>query len=204
MAGFRAFFPPFGATVSRRCTDARASHRCGYRHCGRRTPQDHQRAPGPTLTSRKCDLDADCCFPGSHLPQSASRTLYPTRDSCELMGGVRARVLGGLTVGGLTGVGIGSSKDGTLLAALLLARGTPVRIDRLAAEQALDHDPYDELALRALLRAHVAVGRPAAALAAFVRFRTLLTDDSGADPSLESTQLTAATHQRARQRATAG
>lgn len=231
---------------------------------------------------------------------------------------MRARVLGGLTVGGLTDVGIGSRKARTLLAALLLARGTPVRVDRLAevlwgnapperpadqlgvlasrlrrvlgadavrraghgyatglvpseliefearaddaqtrlaagevgaalaaaraaleladagpllgtdmgdwlvperdalarrlaevrlvvatgalavgdplaavaaAEQALDHDPYDELALRALLRAHVAVGRPAAALAAFARFRARLADDLGADPAPETTQL---------------
>ncbi|HJT02085.1 MAG TPA: AAA family ATPase, partial [Pseudonocardiaceae bacterium] len=231
---------------------------------------------------------------------------------------MRARVLGGLTVGGLTDGGIGSRKARTLLAALLLARGAPVRIDRLAemlwgnspperptdqlgvlasrlrrvlgvdavrrtghgyatglvpsdliefearaddaqtrlaagevgaalsaaraalelanagpllgtdmgdwlvperdalarrlaavrlvvatgalavgdplaavaaAEQALDHDPYDELALRALLRAHVAVGRPAAALAAFARFRARLADELGVDPAPETTQL---------------
>ncbi|HEX6405160.1 MAG TPA: AAA family ATPase [Pseudonocardiaceae bacterium] len=58
-----------------------------------------------------------------------------------------------------------------------------------AAEQALDHDPYDELALRALLRAHVAVGRPAAALAAFARFRARLADDLGVDPAPEITEL---------------
>ncbi|MBV8996128.1 MAG: bacterial transcriptional activator domain-containing protein, partial [Pseudonocardiales bacterium] len=231
---------------------------------------------------------------------------------------MRASVLGGLRVGGLTDAEIGSRKARTLLGALLLARGTPVRIDRLAevlwgdtppecpgdqlgvlvsrlrrvlgaravrrtghgyaaglvpsdliefearaadaqtrlaageigaalsaaraaleladagplfgadtgdwlvperealarrlaavrlvvatgalavgeplaavaaAEQALDHDPYDELALRALLRAHVAVGRPAAALAAFARFRARLADDLGVDPAPETTEL---------------
>jgi DNA-binding SARP family transcriptional activator len=231
---------------------------------------------------------------------------------------VQASVLGGLRVGGLTDAGIGSRKARTLLAALLLARGAPVRTDRLAeviwgdalperpadqlgvlvsrlrrvlgadvvrrtgygyaagvlpsdliefearateaqtrlaagevgaalsaaraalelanagpllgtdtgdwlvperdalarrlaavrlvvatsalaagdpldavaaAEQALDHDPYDELALRALLRAHVALGRPAAALAAFARFRARLADDLGVDPAPETTEL---------------
>ena len=36
-----------------------------------------------------------------------------------------------------------------------------------AAEVALDHDPYDEAALRVLMRAHAAAGRPASALAAY-------------------------------------
>jgi DNA-binding SARP family transcriptional activator len=58
-----------------------------------------------------------------------------------------------------------------------------------AAEQALDHDPYDELALGALLRAHVAAGRPASALAAFARFRARLAEDLGADPGPETAQL---------------
>jgi DNA-binding SARP family transcriptional activator len=58
-----------------------------------------------------------------------------------------------------------------------------------AAEQALDHDPYDELALRALLRAHVAVGRPAAAVAAFARFRARLVQDLGVDSGRETAEL---------------
>ncbi|MGH3982335.1 MAG: AAA family ATPase, partial [Pseudonocardiaceae bacterium] len=58
-----------------------------------------------------------------------------------------------------------------------------------AAEQALDHDPYDELALRALLRAHVAAGRPASALATFARFRSRLADDLGVDPGPETIEM---------------
>ncbi|MDT7711971.1 MAG: hypothetical protein QOG46_660, partial [Pseudonocardiales bacterium] len=69
-----------------------------------------------------------------------------------------------------------------------LAVGDPLAA-AAAAEQALDHDPYDELALRALLRAQVAVGRPAAALAAFARFRARLVDDLGVDPGPESIEL---------------
>jgi len=41
-------------------------------------------------------------------------------------------VFGGLRVGGLTDAEIGSRKARTLLAVLLLARGAPVRTDRLA------------------------------------------------------------------------
>lgn len=58
-----------------------------------------------------------------------------------------------------------------------------------AAEQALDHDPYDELALRVLLRAHVAAGRSASALAAFARFRAKLVYDLGVDPGPETVEL---------------
>src|SRR5436190_7869884 len=52
----------------------------------------------------------------------------------------------------------------------------------LAAENALDHDPYDEAALRVLMRAHAAAGRPASALAAYARARERLAEDLGADP----------------------
>lgn len=69
-----------------------------------------------------------------------------------------------------------------------LALGDPLAAVA-AAEQALDHDPYDELALRALLRAHAAAGRPAAALAAFARFRTRLAEDLGVDPAPETVEL---------------
>ena len=42
------------------------------------------------------------------------------------------------------------------------------------AEGALDHDPYDEAALRVLMRAYAAAGRPASALAAYARVRERL------------------------------
>ncbi|HEX7168718.1 MAG TPA: BTAD domain-containing putative transcriptional regulator [Acidimicrobiales bacterium] len=52
-----------------------------------------------------------------------------------------------------------------------------------AAEEALAHDPYDEAALQVLMRAHVASGRPASALAAYVRVRDRLGDDLGVSPT---------------------
>lgn len=55
-----------------------------------------------------------------------------------------------------------------------------------AAEDALAHDPYDEAALRVLMRAHVAAGRPASALAAYVRVRERLVDDLGVSPTPET------------------
>ena len=55
-----------------------------------------------------------------------------------------------------------------------------------AAEEALAHDPYDEAALRVLMRAHVAAGRPASALAAYVRVRERLVDDLGVSPTPET------------------
>jgi DNA-binding SARP family transcriptional activator len=56
-----------------------------------------------------------------------------------------------------------------------------------SAEAALQHDPYDEVALRVLLRAHAAAGRPASALAAYARTRRRLLEDLGTEPT-ESTQ----------------
>ena len=58
-----------------------------------------------------------------------------------------------------------------------------------AAEQALDHDPYDEAALRILLRGHVCGGRVAAALASYARARQRLADELGTDPSPETAAL---------------
>jgi DNA-binding SARP family transcriptional activator len=58
-----------------------------------------------------------------------------------------------------------------------------------AAETALDHDPYDEAALRALMRAHAAAGRPASALAAYARVRERLAEDLGVDPVQETEDL---------------
>jgi DNA-binding SARP family transcriptional activator len=61
-----------------------------------------------------------------------------------------------------------------------------------AAEAVLAQDPYDETALRALLRAHVAAGRPAAALAAYARAREQLAEDLGTDPAPATEELHAA------------
>jgi DNA-binding SARP family transcriptional activator len=55
-----------------------------------------------------------------------------------------------------------------------------------AAEVALDHDPYDEVALRLLMRAHAGAGRPASALAAYARVRERLAEDLGASLTPET------------------
>lgn len=52
----------------------------------------------------------------------------------------------------------------------------------IAAQLALDDDPYDEAALRLLMRAHVAAGRPASALAAYAEMRARLRDELGVSP----------------------
>ena len=51
------------------------------------------------------------------------------------------------------------------------------------------HDPYDEAALRTLMRAHAAAGRPASALAEFARLRELLAEELGVDPAAETRAL---------------
>jgi DNA-binding SARP family transcriptional activator len=58
-----------------------------------------------------------------------------------------------------------------------------------AASAALDHDGYDERALRILMRAHVAVGRPASALAAYAEVRSRLAEDLGVSPTAETEAL---------------
>jgi DNA-binding SARP family transcriptional activator len=58
-----------------------------------------------------------------------------------------------------------------------------------AAAAAVEHDGYDEAALRVLLRAYVAGGRAAAALAAYAQARERLADDLGTDPSPETVAL---------------
>jgi len=58
-----------------------------------------------------------------------------------------------------------------------------------AAEVALAHDAYDEATLRILMRAHVAAGRPASALAAYVRVRERLAEDLGVSPTAETEAL---------------
>lgn len=69
-----------------------------------------------------------------------------------------------------------------IAAATALATGHPLEARR-HARAALAHDPYDEAAVRTLMRAHVAAGRPASALHEFGVLRTRLRDDLGASPS---------------------
>ncbi len=57
------------------------------------------------------------------------------------------------------------------------------------ASEALRVDPYDEAALRTLMRAHAAAGRPATAVAEFARVRELLAEELGIDPALETRAL---------------
>ncbi|MGO8961995.1 MAG: AAA family ATPase [Streptosporangiaceae bacterium] len=55
-----------------------------------------------------------------------------------------------------------------------------------AANGALERDPYEETALRILLRGYVMGGQTATALAAYATARERLADDLGADPSPET------------------
>jgi DNA-binding SARP family transcriptional activator len=70
----------------------------------------------------------------------------------------------------------------SLLADAALAAGDPATAVA-AASLVLDADPYDEVALRTLMRGHVALGRSAAALAVYAAVRERLVEDLGADPS---------------------
>jgi DNA-binding SARP family transcriptional activator len=76
----------------------------------------------------------------------------------------------------------------SVLAEAALLGGDPVAA-AASAEAALDHDPYDEQALRTLMRAHAAAGKPASALAAYARLRTRLREELGVDPTTETEQL---------------
>ena len=58
-----------------------------------------------------------------------------------------------------------------------------------AASAAIERDPYDEAALRVLLRGYVAGGRIAAALAAYAGARARMADELGTDPSPETAAL---------------
>jgi DNA-binding SARP family transcriptional activator len=58
-----------------------------------------------------------------------------------------------------------------------------------AAAAAADADPYDEAALRVLLRAYVMGGRVAEALARYARARERLADELGTDPSPQTVAL---------------
>jgi DNA-binding SARP family transcriptional activator len=63
-----------------------------------------------------------------------------------------------------------------------LATGDPLGAADVA-EALLDHDPYDEAALRTLMAAHATAGRPASALAAYARVRVRLGEDLGVEPA---------------------
>jgi DNA-binding SARP family transcriptional activator/tetratricopeptide (TPR) repeat protein len=58
-----------------------------------------------------------------------------------------------------------------------------------AASAAVERDPYDEAALRILLRAYVMGGRTAGALAIYASARQRMADELGADPSPETAAL---------------
>ena len=58
-----------------------------------------------------------------------------------------------------------------------------------AAGAALDHDPYDEVALRVQMLALAAAATSPAALAAYARVRERLGEDLGVDPTLETEAL---------------
>ena len=78
----------------------------------------------------------------------------------------------------------------TAATALLEAGDWMAAADPAAA--ALAQDPYEEAALRALMRAYVAGGQAATALALYAKTRERLAEDLGADPSPETAQLHAA------------
>jgi DNA-binding SARP family transcriptional activator len=75
----------------------------------------------------------------------------------------------------------------TSAAALLEAGDWMAAADAAAAS--LQQDPYEEAALRTLLRAYVMGGQSAAALAAYASAAERLAEDLGADPSPETTAL---------------
>jgi DNA-binding SARP family transcriptional activator len=75
----------------------------------------------------------------------------------------------------------------TASAALLAAGAWVAAVDCAAA--ALERDPYEEAALRTLMRAYAAGGQPAAALSAHASARKRLAEDLGTDPSAETDEL---------------
>lgn len=80
------------------------------------------------------------------------------------------------------------SRAELIAAEAALAAGQPA--DAAAqAERVLDRDPYDEAALRVLMRAHAAAGRPASALAAYAHARERLSEDLGVAPTRETEDL---------------
>jgi len=82
----------------------------------------------------------------------------------------------------------------------LLTRAHRVALDAAAAagdsddvvalaERVLTVDPYDEVVLRALMKAHLAARRPASALSAYARLRARLAEDLGVPPTAETEAL---------------
>jgi DNA-binding SARP family transcriptional activator len=72
-----------------------------------------------------------------------------------------------------------------LAATAALEAGDPAGA-ALIAQDALTADPFDEHALRVLMRAHAGAGRPAAALAAYARVRQHLAEELGVSPDRET------------------
>jgi DNA-binding SARP family transcriptional activator len=81
-----------------------------------------------------------------------------------------------------------AGRAGLVAAEAALALGDPLGA-AAAASVTLDRDPYDEAALRALMRAHSAAGRPASALAAYAEVRARLRDDLGVSPDAATESL---------------
>lgn len=57
------------------------------------------------------------------------------------------------------------------------------------AAEALEAEPFDEVACQALMRAHAAAGNRAEALRVFARCRRLFRDELGAEPSAQTTEV---------------
>lgn len=73
-------------------------------------------------------------------------------------------------------------------ATALLEAGQPMAAVGLLGA-AIESEPYDEQAVRQLMRAEAAAGRPGAALAAFAALRERLADDLGTEPAPETSAL---------------
>jgi DNA-binding SARP family transcriptional activator/tetratricopeptide (TPR) repeat protein len=69
-----------------------------------------------------------------------------------------------------------------------LAFGQP-EAARAAGLSAIDQDPYDEAALRLVMRADALAGRPGSALAAYASMRQRLAEDLGVDPDQQTRDL---------------
>jgi len=78
---------------------------------------------------------------------------------------------------------------GRLIAATALLEAGDWLAAADAAAASAERDPYDEAALRVLLRAYVTGGRVAGALAAYAHARQRMADELGTDPSPETTAL---------------
>jgi DNA-binding SARP family transcriptional activator len=75
-----------------------------------------------------------------------------------------------------------------LVAEAAIVSGDPAGAVAMAS-RSLDHDPYDEAALRSIMRAHVMLGRPASALAAYAEVRARLSEELGVSPAAETEAL---------------